>query len=605
MKCLVATLLLAGLTMFGARIAQAAPNQPLVPGTMLVFPEFDIQGDSRTQLRIINTGAREIRFHYNYVCPGIPRGNDTCAKSDRTKSLTPHQTLVLDVASENPPCERGFVIGYAVDRATGPISFNYLIGTYNIFAGRRLGSDNAFAIQSVKADLQPLGGPNGFSFTPGLTQDFAEIGGVLVSDFRANPASTVGSRLLLLDIGAALGKRNPISSVLVDFWNSAEEPFSSSWEFVCWTEASLDQIDANFLADNLGTTHGSMRVESALSCPVAGLCPPFLPRAPLLLGVIQENETEAGLRQQAALPELAAETGGAGIRSMQSIPCNDGDPASVDYFDPSTGCAAIAPFRQDCDAQKTRASRVMNDIHLACKAACRNVSECELGCDFAKASTTSLIDLKLSACVQDPTKSCGDFASEDALYCQTQFTGNQNCIANCGGNGFGCENVCLEAVNCNITTSQSADFCQRSKCIAEGGTSETCPTGFVQDCDKQIDEMASYKSAAVNDCINNRCGNLAGAAKTSCINGCNTALTVLDTLALPALRGSCESIPNSSCDDIRTRQLAHPCSPGLNFNECGSAGCGSDQICKDACIEVAGCTRVIDALYAVCQAQAT
>jgi hypothetical protein len=54
--------------------------------------------------------------------------------------------------------------------------------------------------------------------------------------------------------------QNPPAVAFIDFWNAAEVPFSTSTEFICWTEKQLEAIDVNFLEDNLGTTYGSMRI---------------------------------------------------------------------------------------------------------------------------------------------------------------------------------------------------------------------------------------------------------------------------------------------------------------------------------------------------------
>lgn len=582
--------------------AYAAPVQSLTPGTMLVFPKFDVGADSKTQLRVNNTGSSAIRFHYNYVCPGIPRGDDSCAKLDRTKSLTPHQTLLIDVASENPPCDRGFIIGYAVDQATRPVSFNHLLGTYNISAGRRLSSDNAFSIQSVRAEFQALGGPNGFSFTPGLDQDFAEIGATFVSDFRANPDVAVGSRLVLLDIGASLGRRNPISSATVDFWNSAEEPFSSSWEFVCWTEVSLDQIDANFLSDNLGTLYGSMRIESSLSCPVAGLCPPFLPRAPLLLAVIQEGESDGLLRQQANSSAASGGGEGSALRSMMSIPCNDGDADSLDYFDPTLGCTSLTPYRQDCEGQKQRAEQLANNFYGRCLAGCFNDTLCENGCSPGIDRLRAFINVRYSSCTSNPTKSCEELALEDRNYCQNVFDGPQTCAVVCNGAGLACFEACVEAADCSAMALQSADFCQRSKCIAEGGTSDTCPTGLVQDCDKQLEEMTEYRLSEVSSCINDYCPTLDPAQRPACIFGCNFGGQLLEVSSFPVLKASCEATANGTCQEVKDEQWAHPCSGGVNVNECRCLD--TNPTCTQACLQVATCASAIDAWYGVCQAEA-
>lgn len=256
-------------------------------GTLLIYPKFDIRDTSRTEFKVVNYSDEELTFHYNYVCPGVPFGDNRCRKLDRTIKLTPHETRVIDVALQHPPCNQGFILGYPVNENGDAISNNFLSGSYDIFSGRRRDSDNVVAIESVKPTGTLLGSGGVFQFTPGPNQDFLPIPTVLVSDFRAvNNLSELpsGSRLILLDIGAALGMQNPISSAMIDFWSASEEPFSSSVQFICWTELNLHQMNPNFLEENLGTTFGSFKTETLETCPVAGACPPYLPRAPLMLG---------------------------------------------------------------------------------------------------------------------------------------------------------------------------------------------------------------------------------------------------------------------------------------------------------------------------------
>ncbi|MBX7137660.1 MAG: hypothetical protein K1X83_06720 [Oligoflexia bacterium] len=305
-------------------IATAAPALDFgrTLGTLLVFPIFDIRTQTATQLRITNYGFTDVTFHYNYVCPGVPHVTDFCAKLDRTIDLTPHETRIIDVAAQHPPCNQGFVVGYPVNGRNRPISYNLLSGSYRITNGRRVDQDDAVAIRSVRSKGEVLGSSEGFSFVNGPNQDFTPLAPLVTSDFRATETDTegtAGSKLVLLDLGAALGMQNPISSVFVDFWSSSEVPFSSSLQFICWTEAMLESVDNNFRVDNLGTRYGSLQAASALTCPVPGGCPPIQPRAPLLIGVIKEYGPDTS-----------------GTRGLQYVPCRDGS------FDQFQGCVANA-----------------------------------------------------------------------------------------------------------------------------------------------------------------------------------------------------------------------------------------------------------------------
>jgi len=291
--------------------------QPEQPGSLLIVPKFDISDGTSTQIRITNIHETAyISVKLNYVCPGIKRVDDRCRALDRTVKLTPHQTRIIDVADHNPPCERGFVVAFAQNYGLlveeTPISFNYLIGSYHISRERTLSSENAIAVQSPYPCFTPL------EYIPTLQDDdddddltieeglrfspvgpYLTFGSELYTDFQAvDNVLDVGSRLVLLSLDILAGQQNPATSVYIDFWNAVEVPFSTSHEFVCWDQTRLDNIDVNFLAENLGTEYGSMTIGAIPNCPLPGGCPPLEPYDPIVLGAIEEyvDDCATGIR---------------------------------------------------------------------------------------------------------------------------------------------------------------------------------------------------------------------------------------------------------------------------------------------------------------------
>jgi hypothetical protein len=104
----------------------AQVNDDNTPGSFLVFPKFDIRGDTSTQLRIVNNGENlrnsqgdvvDLKVKLNYICPGVKHVNDFCAALDRTVTFTPNQTRIIDVADQNPPCNQGYVVAYVLSSA--------------------------------------------------------------------------------------------------------------------------------------------------------------------------------------------------------------------------------------------------------------------------------------------------------------------------------------------------------------------------------------------------------------------------------------------------------------------------------------------------------
>lgn len=274
--------------------AQAIVNSD-VPGSFLIFSKFDIRGDQNTQLRIVNNGNASGKVKLNYVCPGVKHVNDFCAALDRTVTFTPHQTRIINVADQNPPCEQGFAVAFAINANNQPVSYNYLTGSYHLFDGRRHEADNALQVQSPTPVGTVLGVQGQLRFNG---SDYNAIGRNLVTDFRAvTTEPEAGSRLTLVDLNILAGMQNPPSNMFIDFWNAAEEPFSTSYEFICWGDTRLDDIQANFLETNLGTTYGSMLIQPYATCPIAGTCPPIQPHLPAVVGSISEyGDGTRGLR---------------------------------------------------------------------------------------------------------------------------------------------------------------------------------------------------------------------------------------------------------------------------------------------------------------------
>lgn len=282
---------LAFLALFSTSPVAASAQQwvanDLQPGSFLIFPQFNIKGDTKTRLRVTNNlDLKDVEVKINYVCPGIKHVDDFCDALDRTIRLTPHQTRIIDVDDHNPPCDEGFAVAFA-QWQLNPISFNYLTGSYHINNGRRLEADNAIAVQSVQADYAVLGSGGGLRFDG--TTDYAPLATELYTDFLAVASSPdVGSNLILLALDTIAGQQNPATSVFIDFWNAVEQPFSTAHEFVCWDKVRLDEIDYNFMQGNLGTVFGSMAIAAAPNCPLPGGCPPLIPYDPVIVGAIEE-----------------------------------------------------------------------------------------------------------------------------------------------------------------------------------------------------------------------------------------------------------------------------------------------------------------------------
>lgn len=297
------------LLFLGGLFVQPTWAQPILasdqPGSFLVFPKFDIRGGRSTQIRVSDVFdgpefTRSVYLLFNFVCGAQKFTAERCKELDIKRPITYHGTAVIDVASVHPPCEHGFVVVFAVDPFDRPISYNYLIGSYHITRGngepRSAEADQAIAIQSANPNLfgaLDVDGNGGLEF--GADQDgdtfydYAALGTNLFTDFQAPTTGVNSTEITLLTLDIFSGAQNPPALVYIDFWNANEVKFSTSWEFVCYTQVRLQDIDFNFLAPNLGTAYGSLVITPAENCPFPGGCPPFTPYFPTILGAIHEQ----------------------------------------------------------------------------------------------------------------------------------------------------------------------------------------------------------------------------------------------------------------------------------------------------------------------------
>lgn len=255
--------------------AEAAVYNSETPGSVLIFPKFDITPGNRTLIRIqnasdlANQGTVEIYVRYYYVCP-------SCDSNGRLKKLTAKQALLIDVKRDAPACQQGYLVAW-VERPFPQerISHNYLLGDATIIRGADRNSYDAIAIQSVKSQGTVL--PGSALRFDGVT-DYAQLPTASYFDFTATNTDPVGvvraqSMLTLFTLDVNSGQPNPITNVDLSCYDDKENPFSASTELHCWMEVPLTVIDSRFHAGALGSRHGWCEVQPAVGedMPILGL----------------------------------------------------------------------------------------------------------------------------------------------------------------------------------------------------------------------------------------------------------------------------------------------------------------------------------------------
>lgn len=290
MRKLVTGLALAGAGLLAAP-TQAAPinDGGLQKGSAVLYPLFQLAADGYTTvIRLTNNHpTKDVTVHLVRVCGGIKSfgGQGTCDASNRQVKLTHNQTKVWNVENFftiNPiDCETrtGYVVAYAVDAnaASVPIEWNHLSGsTYqrrlpnvqfpNATAGAQavvFEGDPGNAVAEGAALPGAVGGA--FPLLPFDGVAYQQLGTTLHTDFisttnAANPANGRRSALAVLTLDIDAGFQNDPTVIAVDWYNEAEDIFSTSHEYVCHDYQELQDISAAFTLGNLGSFYGTLYV---------------------------------------------------------------------------------------------------------------------------------------------------------------------------------------------------------------------------------------------------------------------------------------------------------------------------------------------------------
>ena len=327
--------------------ATLLPVQDNLPGSLLVFPIFDIIGGNQTKIRITNNGVTATHVRVTYICQPLGTSNTSnfCPSFDQSLPLTPHQTIVLDVATElfgACPTNQGYIVAFAEARclddagcpsangstvpsgATQPISHNQLFGSYHLYYNGFANAPtvicsgvpcspppvgivpdveaaDAITIQSLHPVFTFLGTDTGgalsLTFGTAPTADYVALPKVVETDFAvpgadliAGPVSFGPSSGMELQTNVILLNMNytqfaPITSATMsgNAWNWFEVGFSSTHRFLCWERIPINLIDIRLTATGpFGSPYGNFQFTPS---PLTG------PTSPQLLGAIEEVST--------------------------------------------------------------------------------------------------------------------------------------------------------------------------------------------------------------------------------------------------------------------------------------------------------------------------
>ena len=238
---------LAALTLASAAFA-GGPEQA---GSLLVYPCYDNTRGMDTFITVTNTnldvdnGTTKVEFVY------IDGSN--CLEFNRTRTLTPGDTLTVKSKTDNPNSTKGYVYVFAKNKTTGAASsFNHLIGTCRIsnggsgsdleiqpFVYKAAGADGA----NTDADSDGIRDLNGAEYEQSADQLF-------IPRFVAQgPAQ---SELVMINL---TGGSKFTATVDLLIWNDNEEVFSGQYSFDCWEKKELSYVSGAFTQSFLESTN--------------------------------------------------------------------------------------------------------------------------------------------------------------------------------------------------------------------------------------------------------------------------------------------------------------------------------------------------------------
>ena len=253
-------------------------NDSEEPGSVLVFHKFarGFAGPfAKTDFVIsvtcptdttCNAMGQTVHLRAHWVCPGKP----ICNEIDFNLKTTVNGTIVFDPENfgltntdtvPKPPCDRGYLIVWAVDASGRPISFNGLIGHAFLHDGNGgailagfadvnyYRAYNALPIQASVASGHTIPSPLVFDGTA-----YQAITGTIYGTVRFPSILPTIQRtfLILLTLDVRSNRPNNPTFVDLNFYNEGEILTSTSTHFVCWEEFQLTDLNPILSSDFFG-----------------------------------------------------------------------------------------------------------------------------------------------------------------------------------------------------------------------------------------------------------------------------------------------------------------------------------------------------------------
>jgi hypothetical protein len=231
------------------------------PASLLLFPEFDNRAANLTLLTVTNTnsdtsplpaggnllsGTTDVEFVYiGRVGPGIDAPTLPCLEVNRTRRLTPNDTISLITSTDNPAHAQGYVYVFAKNPITGAAT------VHNALVGQALVIDGIAALSYSFNPYAFLGVGDEGTDTDHDGDGRRDLNNI---EYSCSPDQILiprffgqdtqfQSQLVLVNL---TGGSDFTAIVDILGYNDNEEVFSAQESFVCWEKRPLAQISGSF-----------------------------------------------------------------------------------------------------------------------------------------------------------------------------------------------------------------------------------------------------------------------------------------------------------------------------------------------------------------------
>ena len=237
-------------------------------GALLVFPTIivsddvhdDAAGNLETFVTITNAGPNDVVAHVSYI-NGESDSSQYCYECDFEIPLSGNDTETLVITESeygihiiaedlyldmSCPWPYGMLVVSLEDEDGNTISDNVLLGEEVVV---NYGQGTAFSIPAIPFQGSSNDGNREFDFDDA---EYAKMPRIVAADFLAPAIDTAATASLSLFTLGFERQFPPLTDCSVIGFDANEHPFSSSFQFGCWTFFDLCDISPEFCYPNLG-----------------------------------------------------------------------------------------------------------------------------------------------------------------------------------------------------------------------------------------------------------------------------------------------------------------------------------------------------------------